>query len=507
MGVFKRGTKLWITFKDVDGKWRNVTSTHSVGQEALAQAKYDALVASIKASKPIGSTGPLTVRAFAKPWLAEREKLDLDWKNDRSRLDHWILPTIGDLPIANVRTRHILDLVQHVRTTPSETTGEPVSPRTVYNVYSVVSALFRDAKLADKIEQTPCCLDERQLGARIDKNAEWRSEAVFARDEVETIISHDAIPADRQMVYALELLAGVRPGEASALRWRHYDAAAKPLGRLLVAHAYNTRKHRQKGTKTDSVKHIPVHPTLAAMLAEWKLGGWAAMHGRAPEPDDLIVPLPPAAAARRRTRDGEPFRGHDYSGKRWREEDLPALGWRHRRHYDMRATFITLALEDGADAHVIETRVTHTKKSRSAFDGYNRGRQWEATCAEVAKLRIVRRTGELVAMPIAASATADSPYGALTATASTENQKGNKWKRRESNMPPLTLHAGGRTSSHEVTSRDVSPSDVECEGAVTASLQDPVDRQVSAALDAWRADRDVAALRRALARVLDDLSG
>jgi hypothetical protein len=56
------------------------------------------------------------------------------------------------------------------------------------------------------------------------------------------------------------------------------------------------------------------------------------MVGHAPTPDDLSVPLPPDAAARRRSRDGEPFRGHDYSGKRWREEDLQALGWRHRRH-------------------------------------------------------------------------------------------------------------------------------------------------------------------------------
>jgi len=69
---------------------------------------------------------------------------------------------------------------------------------------------------------------------------------------------------------------------------------------------------------------------------------------------------------------------------------LPALGWRHRRHYDMRATFITLAIDDGADPDVLETRVTHTRKSRNAFDGYNRGLQCERTCAEVLKLRIAR---------------------------------------------------------------------------------------------------------------------
>ncbi|MDX2093934.1 MAG: hypothetical protein SFX73_39235 [Kofleriaceae bacterium] len=422
MGVFVRGNKLWITFKDVNGSWRNVATGHRVGEEKLAQAKYDEIVARVQDAKPADG-GVLTVRMFAKTWLADRQKLDLDWKNDAGRLEHWILPVIGDKPIASIRTRHIVELVRHVRTTPSETTGETVSQRTVYNVYSVVCALFRDAQLADKIEQTPCILDERQLGPRVDKDPEWRAEAVFSRAEVETIISHPVIPADRQVVYALELLAGVRPGEAAALRWRHYDATIEPLGKLLVAVAYNTRKNRQKSTKTNAVKHVPVHPTLAAILAEWKLGGWEAMHGRAPAPDDLIVPLPPEAAARRRSREGEPFRGHDYSGKRWREEDLPALrevqpnAWRHRRHYDMRATFITLALEDGADPHVIETRVTHTKKSRSAFDGYNRGRQWAITCGEVAKLRITRRTeAEVIELPKAAVA-GTSPDSALTAAA------------------------------------------------------------------------------------------
>jgi integrase len=57
----------------------------------------------------------------------------------------------------------------------------------------------------------------------------------LARDEVETIISDARIPADRQMVYALELLAGVRPGEAAALRWRHYDPTVTPLGKMSAA--------------------------------------------------------------------------------------------------------------------------------------------------------------------------------------------------------------------------------------------------------------------------------
>ena len=252
------------------------------------------------------------------------------------------------------------------------------------------------------------------------------------------MISDPRIPPDRQVVYGLELLAGVRPGEAAALRWRHYDPVVTPLGKLLVAKSYNTRKNREKSTKTDAVKHVPVHPVLAAMLAEWKLGGWAEMIGRAPTPDDLIVPLPPDAAERRRSRDGEPFRGHDYSGKRWREADLPALGWRHRRHYDMRATFITLAIEDGADADVIETRVTHTRKSRNAFDGYNRGLHWERTCAEISKLRIARGPrSSAIEQPIAAGIGSDSLQSAAV-LATLENNNEKKWRRRESKDPMWT---------------------------------------------------------------------
>jgi integrase len=360
---------------------RGAASTgYEVGQEALAQATHDEVVARVGASERTVKHAPargVTVRAFAADCIVKRRDRDLDWKNDESRLKHHVLPELGDLPLAEVRARHVVDLFHKLRTDCERNLAQ----RTIYNIYTVVAALFRDAKLADLIEQTPCILDERQLGPLVDKDPEWRNEAVFARDEVETIISDARIPADRQMVYALELLAGMRPGEAAALRWRHYDPTVTPLGKILVAKSYNTRGNVEKTTKTDAVKHIPVHPVLAAMLAEWRLAGWAEMMGRAPGPDDLIVSLPSDAALRRRSR---------HSGARWRDRDLPALGWRHRRHYDMRATFITLAIEDGADPDVIETRVMHSRKARNVFDGYNRGLHWERTCAEISKLRITR---------------------------------------------------------------------------------------------------------------------
>jgi hypothetical protein len=57
------------------------------------------------------------------------------------------------------------------------------------------------------------------------------------------------------------------------LRRCHYDATVTPLGKLLVAKSYNTTRNVEKTTKTDAVKHVPVHPLLDSMLAEWKLDG------------------------------------------------------------------------------------------------------------------------------------------------------------------------------------------------------------------------------------------
>ena len=181
MGVFQRGNKLWVRYQDTDGTWRNASTGYIVGQEKLAEAVFDEIASRIRSATTVGDlvVGPLTVRGWAAYWIEERKRLDLDWKNDDARLRHHVLPVIGDMRIADIRTRHILELFNRIRTNKER----PVAPRTVYSIYSTVTALFRDAKLADKIEQSPCCLDARHLGDLVDKDPEWRDSAIFARDK------------------------------------------------------------------------------------------------------------------------------------------------------------------------------------------------------------------------------------------------------------------------------------------------------------------------------------
>jgi len=406
VSIFARGQKLYAKCKGVDGKWRQLATGCSLGEEAKARRWLDDLERQVAASRASGATsGPLTVARWAASWLQGRERLGLDWTNDEQRLRTHVLPVIGALPLSGVRPRHLVDLFARLRTEGT------IAPRTIYNIYSVVKALFRDARLADHIEQTPCILTAYQLGPLVDKDPDQRGDAVFTRGELEQLLADPRVPDDRQLVYALEGLAGLRHGEMAGLRWRHVDATKTPLGQLTIATSYDRGR-----TKTGAIRRVPVHPVLAAMLAEWKLHGWARMMGRVPEPDDLVVPLPPAGprtCARANPRAGG-MRSKNDSRWRWLA-DLAALGLRHRRGHDLRATFITLAEDDGADPNVL-ARITHTAKGRSAYKGYSRT-QWDTLCRELGKLQIRRSSrGDVIALPLAVAAGGATPRDPTTRT-------------------------------------------------------------------------------------------
>jgi integrase len=178
------------------------------------------------------------------------------------------------------------------------------------------------------------------------------------------------------VLYALEGVAGLRHGEAAALRWFHYDAEVKPLGKLMVA-----RSNGRRRTKTGMTRMMPVHPAPAEILATWRTSGWPAIMGREPSPDDLVILCP-----KRRCFEAGRMRDKNYSRKRL-IEDFAMLGFRHRRGHDLRRTMISLARMDGAGKDLLEVCTHRPTGGRTAIDLYTTF-DWEALCAEVAKLRI-----------------------------------------------------------------------------------------------------------------------
>jgi integrase len=388
--VYARGKKLYIGYRDASGEWTYAATGLNVGQEKSAAKLLEKIVARVAAGVEHGERelGPTTLRRFAEQWIVKRKRLGVrSVLSEEGRLKKHVYPRVGHMVLAEIRPRHLVHLVEELRSTGK------LAPRTVHHVYGMLHTLFRDAQLEELIDSNPCVLGPSQLGAKEDKDPEWRATAVYTRAEVECLISSELVPWDRHVVYALQVLAGLRFGEVAGLRWRNYDASAKPLGQLVIARSYSNQS-----TKTGRPRLMPAHSVLAAMLAEWKMKGWPEMMGRKPTPDDFIVP----------SREGEMRSRHHSRNKLL--DDLRRLGMRQRRGHDLRRTFITLARVDGARADLLQM-VTHNP-SKNIIDIYT-SMPWPSLCAEVAKLNVQRRKGELFVLPKAANAENDGPQMAM----------------------------------------------------------------------------------------------
>jgi integrase len=323
-----------------------------------------------------------SLRAYAKTWIVARQARGIvSVADEEARFNRYVLPVLGRFPLEQgaIRPLHVRDWLKRLRSRRSAR-GELLAPRTVRNIYGLLHRLFEDALADELLETNPCRIKKGELPDKVDKDLAWRSTAIFARSEVEQILSDARIPEDRCVVYTLAACAGLRAGEIGALRWRHYDGSARPLGQLLVAVSFSARTHQEKAVKTNRPRQVPVHPLLESVLTSWREYGWSRLIGRQPRPDDLIIP------SRRGYNRGVKL------GLRRFHQDLERLGLRCRRLHDLRRTFISLCLSDGARKDVLRW-VSHGT-SVDVMDLYTT-LPWPALCEAVSCLRLVAHAGHV----------------------------------------------------------------------------------------------------------------
>ena len=344
-----------------------------IGQEQEAEAVLAEALRQLQAGT-LTPSGELTVRAWGERWIEDRkERGKLEWVHEESHLKYFLYPQLGARHLAAVTDVELLDWVRGLEKTRGPS-GKTPSPKYVRKISATVRALFKEAVRRHAIEKTPCIWDDSDL-PELEANARIIRDG-FDAGEVARLVYDERIPEDRRVRYALEFLTGLRPGEVAARTWADWEPVYREgLGRFIVRTAYNTRHRVVKETKTRVEKWIPVHPALAAILEAWRAGGWERLFGRAPKPEDFIVPA---------RRGGLLNNSHS-----WRcfRDDLRTLGLEHQRHYETRSTFINLAEGAGADPHYV-AKLTHPSV-RDAKDLYARARQyWPRLCEAVLKIRI-----------------------------------------------------------------------------------------------------------------------
>ena len=448
--VYARNQALWLKYKDEHGRWKYKKAGFCVGQEKKARELLARVEELIAAGSSQLSDGPLTVRRWAEIWINEQRDRGVETVSDyEARIRDHVLPVIGAMRLDQVRVSHIADLIAALKNKRKKRrkNEEHLAPKTIRHIYFSAHSLFERAVRRDLIASNPCRLERGELPPRVDKDPGWRPTAVYRRDEVEMLISAPPIAEWRRVFYALLFLTGARFGEISARRWRDYVADETPLGRLIVSSSFQSKSKREKSTKTGQTREVPVHSTLAAILAEWKLGGWERAMGRRPTESDLIVPFP---------LDGEHLDAQVM--RRHLHKDLVALGYRTRRQHDTRRTFISLCLSDGARKEILQW-VTHGRPRSDQMDDYTT-LLWAPRCEEVAKLTIRLLSSESAAVACVAgtaSSREDLTAGVtggvtrLVAPGEISNDSiplGQLILERETGFGPATLGLGSRCSTN-----------------------------------------------------------
>ncbi len=394
-GIIRRGGKLYAKIRRGPSDWVRVATGKDADDIAGAVEERDRLQRDTDARIASGfvDPGPLTVERYYRKWIERRRQSGIaSAEDDASRIENHVLSILGKVELADVRPRHVYELVEYLRTKARKLrrdkkgrlhkSDEPLAPRTIINTFAAVRTMFEDAVHPEElIRDNPIRVRRGVLPSKRDADPEWREGAIFTRGEVQAILSAEdkKIPLDRRVFYALCFLTASRFGEAAALRWRHYDTRPKPLGRLLIARSYDTKTKTEGETKTETPRKVPVHPVLRRVLEVWKREGFVHYFGRHPELDDLIVPSR-ELDERGRTRN----RSANHMLKKF-HQDLGRVKLRARRQHDARRTFKSIALDDGANESRLRW-ITHGRKH--GVDGAYDEPAWTALCGVVQVMRI-----------------------------------------------------------------------------------------------------------------------
>lgn len=307
---------------------------------------------------PIRTTPPdrLTLDQFAERFFSQQEQLSIVSVDDsRTRWRLHAQARLGQFYLDEIRPKQIRALILDLRA------DGRLAPRTVRHVYAMLSSMFRYAVGEELITASPCCLPRGIVPPVIDKDPEWRAGAVFSREELQALVSDGRLIEWRRTMYALKGILGLRHGEAARAKWSHIEAR-EPLNCLLVPR-----------NKTKTPRQVPIHVSAQWALDGWRLHGFVALIGRAPTPEDLIVP----------TRNGTQRQGTNT--QRALLSDLQRLGWLRRRGHDLRRTMITLARSDGARDEVLRV-ITHGPR-RDIQESYTSW-PWRVLCDEMGKLAL-----------------------------------------------------------------------------------------------------------------------
>ena len=260
-----------------------------------------------------------------------------------AQLDVWRKMTQTSARVTALDKQTVTDLVAVLA---SNLDGTPASGSGLSRRRSAITQVL--AYGCDKAGTVPPPLPKKQRGTRQVKQARVSPSRIGTVTEAATVT--DAARGEVARVFWLMLLAGLRPAEATALRWENVDLAA---GVLVIAESapHSGAAFSDSGNAFDvqppkwrvdgAARVVPIVPRLAGLLAGWGPG------------DGLVA----------RTERGTKFSASAVGAKWKTARAVAAAGWPDAKlcvPYDLRHTHISVCLSAGVPVRELAERCGHS---------------------------------------------------------------------------------------------------------------------------------------------------
>lgn len=241
--VARSGAETFQAYSSASGKKRylGTFATERLAEEAIQdhQVRQRAVK---RGDAPAESDERRTLTAACKLWLAS-----LTARNSRSReiyrrrLNLYVLPRIGSMPIELIQTRHVMDLRDALSGT--------VSPATVNGAIMTLSSAFTHFRKRQWVARNPCA--DVELLETPDRLRDW----IHTSEEMGRLVA--ACDGDLRDMAILLLGAGLRLDELIHLQWADVD-----LSKRLI-HVNRGKNGPPKGGR---LRHVPILNSTLPML-------------------------------------------------------------------------------------------------------------------------------------------------------------------------------------------------------------------------------------------------
>jgi hypothetical protein len=314
---------------------------------------------------------PHTLGGYFDHWQTWQERKGRrNINKDRRRLERHVEPSFGRARLTDVTSPELLDLYWKLYDS-----GEGViGARTIRDINGLISSVYALAVFEGKADYNPATQMPRGSMPKVGDNP-WPK---YEPEEVAVLLTDERVRLDRRVLYALLFWFADREGEGCGFTFEDYDRTLKPLGSMVIDKQYQGQP--LKGSRDDYVaaRRFPVHPEAAALIARWKLSGFASIFGRPPRDADPIVPNPQDMKARK---PNAVYKALIEDEKRVRIEHKKG-----RATHGFRKCWISL-IEDAGVARDQYRVLTHTGRSRDVLDAYAQ-RSWQSLCETVERVQL-----------------------------------------------------------------------------------------------------------------------